>query len=156
MVGSDGGVFSFGSAAFLGSEGGKSIPAHVVGIGGMAIRLAITTTSLPNGASNQAYSTTLSASGGAGSYTWSATGLTSGLSMSTSGVISGTPSSAGTSTVSITVTDSGGASATVSLSLFRRSTSQQRHCQVLLLTRPIARRSAHQEEPVATPGLPQD
>ncbi|MHB8189110.1 MAG: putative Ig domain-containing protein [Ferrimicrobium sp.] len=117
MVGADGGVFNFGSATYLGSEGGQSIPAPVVGIGGMATQPAITTTSLPTGASNEAYKSTLNATGGAGSYNWSATGLPSGLSMSTSGVISGTPTVSGTTTVSIAITDSGGASSTTSLTL---------------------------------------
>jgi hypothetical protein len=117
LVGADGGVFDFGTASFLGSEGGKSLPAPIVGIGGMGAKFSITTTSLPSATSNQAYSTTLSAAGGTGTITWSATGLPAGLSMSTSGVISGTPGNAGTASVVVTVTDQGGQSATAHLSV---------------------------------------
>ncbi len=117
LAGADGGVFDFGTASFLGSEGGKSIPAPIVGIGGMAAKFSITTTSLPNATSNQAYSTTLSAAGGAGTNTWSATGLPAGLSMSPSGVISGMPGNAGTASVVVTVTDQGGQVATARLTL---------------------------------------
>ena len=50
-----------------------------------------------------------SASGGSSPYTWSATGLPAGLSISSSsGTISGTPSTAGTSNVTVTAQDSAG------------------------------------------------
>ncbi|MBF9071707.1 putative Ig domain-containing protein [Streptacidiphilus sp. NEAU-YB345] len=52
-------------------------------------------------------------SGGA-SLTYSATGLPAGLSISSSGLISGTPSAAGTSSVTATAKDSSGASGTTS------------------------------------------
>ena len=44
--------------------------------------------------------------GGLAPYHWSATGLPAGLSISDSGLISGTPTTAETSSVSFTVTDS--------------------------------------------------
>src|SRR6185503_764734 len=44
-------------------------------------------------------------------FTWSGSGLPAGVSLSAGGVFSGTPSAAGTSTVSVTVTDSTGATA---------------------------------------------
>lgn len=50
----------------------------------------------------------LSASGGTAPYTWSVSGLPAGLSASASGAISGTPTTAGTSTVTARVTDSAG------------------------------------------------
>ncbi len=53
--------------------------------------LQITTTSLPNGIMNTAYTATVTATGGTGQYTFSATGLPVGLTMSSSGVITGTP-----------------------------------------------------------------
>ncbi|HVV25009.1 MAG TPA: ExeM/NucH family extracellular endonuclease, partial [Pseudonocardiaceae bacterium] len=51
---------------------------------------------------------TLSASGGTAPYTWTATGLPAGLAVSSGGVVSGTPTTAGSSTVTVTATDSGG------------------------------------------------
>ena len=71
--------------------------------------LTITTTSLPNGAVNTAYtSPAMGATGGTGAYHWLATGLPTGLTMSaTTGVISGTTSQGGTVTVTVQVTDSG-------------------------------------------------
>jgi len=59
---------------------------------------------------------TLSASGGTAPYTWAATGLPSGLAISTDGVVSGTPDAAGTSSVTVTATDSTGASGSASFS----------------------------------------
>jgi len=52
---------------------------------------------------------TLSAAGGTSPYTWSATGLPAGLSISSGGVVSGTPTTAGTSSVTVTATDSASA-----------------------------------------------
>ena len=53
-----------------------------------------------------ATSLTMSASGGTAPYSWSATGLPAGLSINaTTGVISGTPLTAGSSTVNVTVKD---------------------------------------------------
>jgi len=73
---------------------------------------AIITTSLPNGAFNQAYpGATLQAQGGTAPYTWYATGLPAGLSLSTTGVLSGTPSTAGTFGVTIAVADATGQTA---------------------------------------------
>jgi hypothetical protein len=63
--------------------------------------LAITTTSLPSGQMNVAYSTTLAATGGTTPYTWSLTSgtLPTGLSLNAAnGVISGTPTVSVTST----------------------------------------------------------
>jgi choice-of-anchor A domain-containing protein/prepilin-type N-terminal cleavage/methylation domain-containing protein len=49
--------------------------------------------------------TTVTAAGGVGPYLFSATGLPPGLSITGAGVISGTPTTAGTSSVTVTVTD---------------------------------------------------
>jgi len=80
--------------------------------------LVISTTSLPNGYINITYSQTLAASGGSGSYSWSlASGsLCPGLLLSTAGVISGTPTTAGTYTFTVKVSD-GISTATQSLSI---------------------------------------
>jgi hypothetical protein len=70
--------------------------------------LAVTTTSLPNGSVNAAYSASVAATGGTLPYTFSITGsLPAGLSLnSSSGAITGTPTTAGTSTFTVSVADS--------------------------------------------------
>lgn len=72
---------------------------------------SITTTSpLPNGVINQAYSRTFAATGGTGALSWTITAgtLPSGLTLSLGGILSGTPAlgSEGTHPISVTVTDS--------------------------------------------------
>ena len=71
--------------------------------------LAITTTSLPNGIVNSAYSATLKSVGGTGTVTWSVSqgNLPAGLSLSGGGTISGSPTTAGTSNFTVSATDSG-------------------------------------------------
>ena len=72
--------------------------------------LLITSASLPPGTLNVAYNQTLGVSGGYGGYTWSVqTGtLPAGLSLTPStGAIAGTPTAAGSSTVTFQVLDSG-------------------------------------------------
>ena len=71
--------------------------------------LAITSASLDNGQKGSAYAATLQAGGGTPNYTWSiASGsLPAGLSLNPNGSVSGTPTSAGTSFVTVQVTDSG-------------------------------------------------
>ncbi|MFJ8582806.1 ExeM/NucH family extracellular endonuclease [Micromonospora sp. NPDC093277] len=59
---------------------------------------------------------TLSVTGGTAPYTWAATGLPAGLAVSSAGVVSGTPTAAGTSSVTVTATDSAGASGSASFS----------------------------------------
>jgi hypothetical protein len=77
--------------------------------------LNITTTAVDDGVIGQAYSDTISATGGQGAKTFSvsAGALPNGLSMSASGAISGTPEGpAGTASFSVQVTDSANAPAT--------------------------------------------
>jgi hypothetical protein len=88
-----------------------------VGVTTNAITL-ITTTPLPGGIVGTAYSVTLKANGGTESLTWSITsGTVAGLSLSSAGILSGTPTTAGSNTLSIIVTDSAGKTATTTLSL---------------------------------------
>jgi hypothetical protein len=71
--------------------------------------LTITTTTLPNGTVNSAYSATLQSGGGTGTVTWSLTqgsSLPAGLGLSSSGQISGLPTTAGTSSFTVSATDS--------------------------------------------------
>ncbi|MHC4715029.1 MAG: putative Ig domain-containing protein, partial [Planctomycetota bacterium] len=77
--------------------------------GGPPPDLEITTTSLPNGTVDVAYSETLAATGGVTPYTWSVISgsLPSGLSLASStGVISGTPTTEETANFTVQVTDS--------------------------------------------------
>ena len=69
--------------------------------------LTITTTSLPSGMPNVAYSFQPQTTGGTQPFTWTITGLPRGFTYNTStGLISGTTSISGTSNVTISVTDS--------------------------------------------------
>ena len=72
-------------------------------------QLAISTTSLSDGVLNTPYSATLRSAGGIGAVTWSiATGsLPSGLTLNpATGAITGTPTAAGTSSITVRATDS--------------------------------------------------
>ena len=76
-----------------------------------ALPLSITTTSPVNaGGVGIPYSKTFAAVGGVAPYTWTATNLPGGLTLSSTGVLTGTPTTAGTTTFFVTVTDSLGTS----------------------------------------------
>jgi hypothetical protein len=80
--------------------------------------LSIATTALAGATQGQAYSGSLSASGGSAPYEWSATGLPPGTSINTStGTITGTPTAPGNYTPTFTVSDDYGETATQTLSL---------------------------------------
>jgi hypothetical protein len=81
--------------------------------------LAIVTTSLPSGTVGVLYSQALAASGGTPPYTWRLTGstLSVGLTLATSGTFSGTPTTAGSFTYQVTVSDSAQGSATGSFTI---------------------------------------
>jgi hypothetical protein len=70
--------------------------------------LTITTSSLPNGTVNSAYSATLQSAGGTGTITWSLAqgSLPPGLNLSGTGAITGSPTTAGTSSFTVAATDS--------------------------------------------------
>lgn len=81
---------------------------------------SMATTSLPGGTVDSPYAATLAASGGTAPYTWSITSgwLPAGLSLNGStGVISGDPTTAGTQTVPLEVTDADGWTARSQLSI---------------------------------------
>jgi arabinan endo-1,5-alpha-L-arabinosidase len=102
------------SLCLLQGCGGGSSPAVVPN------PLAITILSLAGGTVTLSYSTTLTAAGGTGTgYQWSISAgtLPPGLALATSGVLSGTPTAPGTSSFTVRVTDSSGASASANLSL---------------------------------------
>ena len=83
--------------------------------------LAVQASTLPAGIVNTRYSQQLVFSGGSSpSYTVSATGLPPGLSLANSGILSGTPTSAGTFNLSVSVKDSAGfaASGNFALTIF--------------------------------------
>ena len=82
-----------------------------------AAAFAITTSSLPAGIVGTAYTASLAATGGTLPYTWSASGLPSGLSISAAGVISGTPTAAGSFSVTVQATDSAQVTATKALTI---------------------------------------
>jgi phosphatidylinositol-3-phosphatase len=89
--------------------------------------LKITTTSLPNGQVQVAYSATLQATGGTTPYTWSvASGsLPAGLSLgSRSGAISGTPTTAGQASFTVQVADSAANKASAGFSIDITSATQ--------------------------------
>ncbi|WP_339929198.1 putative Ig domain-containing protein [uncultured Brevundimonas sp.] len=73
--------------------------------------VTVNPSSLSNGTNSTAYSATLSATGGTGTgYTFAVTSgsLPGGLTLSTGGGLSGTPNAAGSSTFTVTATDSAG------------------------------------------------
>lgn len=100
---------------FAGCSGGSS------GGGGMQeTKLTIVSSSLAGGTQGVAYSATLVGSGGSGAgYVWtvSSGSLPAGIVLSTAGAFSGTPTAAGTATVTVKLMDSAGNTATSSFSI---------------------------------------
>ncbi|MGH9735298.1 MAG: putative Ig domain-containing protein [Candidatus Acidiferrales bacterium] len=89
--------------------------------------LTITTTSVPNGSTNTAYSAFLYAGGGKTPYKWSISGgaLPAGLTLNaSSGLISGTPTASGTTNFTAQVSDASNNTATKSLSIAVSAASQ--------------------------------
>jgi large repetitive protein len=79
----------------------------------------ITTTSLPNATVSGPYSQTLVSAGGTVPLTWNVISgsLPAGMTLSSSGVLLGTPTTAGTSSFTVRVTDTNSVSASQALSL---------------------------------------
>ncbi len=86
--------------------------------------IAITTASLPTATVGTAYSQALAATGGSGTLTYSLGSgtLPAGLTLSSAGLISGTPTTAGSSTFTVVVTDQAGATASHQYSLTTNAT----------------------------------
>ncbi len=96
-------VFAFLGMIGCGGGGGSSSPG--------ASGPSITTSSLPDGARNEAYTTsTLAATGGTAPYSWTLTGgsLPNGLVLNSTGTISGRPTASGSFSPIFTVTDNTG------------------------------------------------
>ncbi len=89
-------------------SGVKSIPAPA---------LSITTASLPSGTVGVAYSASVAAASGVSPYTFSSSTPPAGLTFSFAGVLSGTPTTAGTSSLAVTVTDSAGKTASATFAI---------------------------------------
>lgn len=87
----------------------------------VATPLTVLTATLPNGNIGTAYSQSLLAGGGTPAFTWllvpGVGALPPGLSLSTSGVITGTPTTGGSYTFTVQVTDAGKRTASKSLSI---------------------------------------
>jgi subtilisin family serine protease len=82
-----------------------------------ATPLAVTSPGTQTSATGTAVSLTLKATDGSPPYTWTAAGLPAGLTINaTTGVISGTPTTAATSTVTVTAKDAAGLTASTSFS----------------------------------------
>ena len=96
------------SNGFLNDVQASEIPATWAGDSvGVVNSIAIVDDSLPSASMGSAYSAKLSATGGNGAYTWSVSSgsLPSGISLSSNGSLSGTPTTAGSSSVTIGVSD---------------------------------------------------
>ncbi|WP_455430086.1 putative Ig domain-containing protein [Noviluteimonas caseinilytica] len=91
------------------ANGNFGSQAYTVAIAG-ANTLTVTPPTLPNGTNGTAYAQSMAAVGGTGPYTYvvSSGTLPTGLSLASGGALSGTPSVAGTSTFTVSVTDANG------------------------------------------------
>lgn len=99
----------------------------------------ITTTSIPNGNLDIAYTTVLSALGGTPGYTWglSVGSLPLGLSLLSNGIITGTPTVIGSYTFTVEVTDANSDTDTQVLTMIIRSTGFDSDCCFCVFTEEI-------------------
>ncbi len=113
------GNFSFGvTVKDAGSPAQTTTATITLSLVAAGAPLAISSTTLPGGTSNQPYSATLNATGGTAPYSWASSALPAGLSLAqTTGVISGTPTASGTTSPTFTVTDSSSPAQTKSVAL---------------------------------------
>ena len=106
----------FGLWADYADSGALWPAAAAIGIGAPP-SLAITTSALPDGTVGSAYAQQLTASGGRLPYLWAAGPLPPGLVLHQDGTLSGTPTTAGTWTISVSVVDDSDPSQAADLSL---------------------------------------
>ena len=90
--------------------------AAAIGVG-TGPALAIPATALPDGTAGSAYTQTLGVSGGRAPYLWAAGLLPPGLVLHQNGTLSGTPATAGTWTISLSVVDDSAPTQVADLSL---------------------------------------
>lgn len=89
-----------------------------------AVQVPVIITTPPQGNIGQAYSVTLSATGGVGALTWTETGtLPTGLTLTSAGVLSGTPSVAGSYPVTLIATDTLGLQGTLAVTIVIAATA---------------------------------
>jgi hypothetical protein len=107
-----------GTSTSIASPGSAKFDNFHLSVPVTAPPLSIATTALSDGQVRQAYQSTLSATGGSGAAAWSVSSgvVPAGMALSANGVLSGTPTAVGTSSFTVTATDSG-ASASKALTL---------------------------------------
>jgi O-glycosyl hydrolase len=133
------GTTSVSGGAFSSTIPARSLETYVVGTSGTTTGNTVTVTNPGNQATatGTAVSLQVQASDSASGQTlsYSATGLPAGLSISSStGLISGTPTTAGTSPVTVTATDTTGASGSASFTWTVSSGTTGAGCQVTYTT----------------------
>lgn len=98
---------------------GSSSALFNVTVQSLVAGLTVTTASLPGATLGAGYSQALAAAGGASPYSWAliSGSLPAGMTLSSGGIIAGTPSTTGTASFTVKVTDATAASATRSLSI---------------------------------------
>lgn len=102
-----------------------ALKSFTITVTGAAAALMVTTTSLPAGTQNTAYTASLTSQGGVPPVSWAITSgaLPTGITMDSTGNLSGTPTATGTFTVTVAVTDSHAASASATLTISVTTTS---------------------------------
>ena len=111
------GTFSFGVMA---TDNSGAVTTATATVTIQALPLTVTTQSLPTGVTGLGYPPqTLAAAGGTMPYTWAVTSgnLPAGLTLSTAGMLSGMPTSTGSSSFTVTVTDASGKKGTAGFTL---------------------------------------
>jgi Putative Ig domain len=113
-----GGTFNF-TVIVVDARQASASRAVVLSVLGTGARLAVTTAALPAGTVGQSYSQALTATGGTPPYSWAVgQGFPSGFTFdATTGTIAGTPTSAGSYSFPVQVTDSAKTSATGTVTL---------------------------------------